>query len=298
MPDWIVRHRQGMTAEALSDAVFSGRILVFERLQPMRDLIAAARALTERVFATPDPVTAHREMPADAYQARYAELRRAFVKDREIREAFEAALVAAGVDGPTTFRDRLVLCISPPGISGYRRGFGLVPPHRDSWGAGLACQINWWLPVYPITRDRTLAIYPAHWAKPIANDAEGWDWRKAGKVPGVPLLPTAQAPPDRAGELRLVVEPGALVAFSAAHLHASVPNTTPEARVSSETRTVALADLASRRGAPDIDGGDVSPALDWFRRLETGDLLSDELKLPRVCGHSRCGAGGSPLTAG
>ena len=275
--DWIVRHKAGLTAEALSDAIFAGQIVVFEDLPAIQDLIAAGRGLTERVFATTDPVAAHLEMSADDYQARYLELRRAFSQDATIRDAFEAALQVAGVDGQATYCDRFVLRISPPEMKGHRRGFGLVPPHRDSWGAGLSCQINWWLPLYPITRDRTLAIYPVHWTTPIANDADGWDWRQAGRVPEVPLLPTAKTLPDRSGEIRLVVDPGMLVAFSAAHLHATVPNTTSEARISAETRTVALADLTSGRGAPDIDGGDVPPALDWFRQLGGGDRLSDVL---------------------
>ncbi|MGI9383306.1 MAG: hypothetical protein ACR2PO_09130 [Methyloligellaceae bacterium] len=277
MPEWIARHQAGITTEALSEAIFLGQVLVFERLHPMQDLIAAARGLIERAFATSEPVRAHRDIAPDTYRARYIELRQAFLRDDTIRDAFEAALLAAGVDGHATYRDRLVLRIAPPGVRGYRRGFGIVPPHRDSWGAGLTCQINWWLPIYPVNENRTLAIYPVHWTTPIANDAEGWDWRKAGSAPDVPLLPTAQAPPDKSGEIRLVVEPGALVAFSAAHLHASVPNTTPEARFSMETRTVALADFASGRGAPDIDGGSVPPALEWFRRLRGGDKLSDAM---------------------
>ena len=173
--------------------------------------------------------------------------------------------------------------VSPPDATGYSRGFGTVPPHRDSWGSGFLSQINWWLPVYPVTEDRTLTIFPAHWNKKIKNDSDGWDWRRAGKNADVPLLPTAQAAPDRTSEIRLAVEPGTLVAFSAAHLHASVSNSTTFARFSCEIRTLSLDDLRHGRGAPNIDGGVVTPAFNWFRRFGDGEKLSPSLFKAEEC---------------
>ncbi len=278
--DWIERRVKGMSPEALSDAIFAGRILYFEGLQPMQDLIACARRCIDATFPGHDPVSAHTQLDQKSYEERCAAMRKAFITDRKALRALEASLTAAGVDGHATYRDRLVLRVSPPGALGYRRGFGTVPPHRDSWGSGLMNQINWWLPVYPITKERTLAIFPAHWKDPVKNDSRGWNWREAGKNPGVALLPTAQSDLDRSGEIRVVVEPGTLVAFSAAHLHASVKNTTNAARFSCESRTVNIDELRSGNGAPDIDGGGVQPALEWFVRLGDGEALTPRADLP------------------
>lgn len=275
--DWQERRTQGTTPEELSEAVFSGRILCFEGLAPVRDLVTAARRCAEAAFPDVDPVSAHQSFSKEEYATRHDEMRRSFLKDKEANEAVEEALAAAGVDQHVSYRDALVLRVSPPDTAGFSRGFGTVPPHRDSWGSGVLSQINWWLPVYPVTRDRTLAILPAHWTKKIENDSDGWDWRRAGKEPGVPLLPTVSAEPDRSGEIRLVVEPGTLVAFSAAHLHASVANTTDHARFSCEIRTISLDDERAGRGAPNIDGGAVNPAFSWFHRLGNGEKLSASL---------------------
>ncbi len=283
--DWIEQRVRGMSPEALSEAIFAGRILYFEGLQPMRDLIACARRCIEAAFPEHDPTSAHADLDAEDYEERCAAMRKAFFTDREALQALEAALVAAGVDGESTYRDRLVLRVSPPGASSYRRGFGTIPPHRDSWGSGLMNQINWWLPVFPITKERTLAIFPAHWTAPVKNDSRGWNWREAGRNPGVALLPTAQSELDRSGEIRVVVEPGTLVAFSAAHLHASVKNTTNAARFSCESRTVSIDEFRSGNGAPDIDGGDVQPVLEWFVRLGDGEPLTSRADLPDT--HSR-----------
>jgi len=271
---WLERRTAGAMPKELSEAVFAGRILCFEGLAPVLDLVAAARRCAGAAFPNGDPVTAHRTMDPQDYAAGYEEMRNSFLNDDEANGAVEAALTAAGVDSHVSYRDALVVRVSPPDAAGYSRGFGTVPPHRDSWGSGFLSQINWWLPVYPVTEDRTLAIFPAHWNKKIKNDSDGWDWRMAGKDAEVPLLPTASEDIDRTGEIRLLAEPGALVAFSAAHLHASVSNSTSFARFSCEIRTLSLDDLQQGRCAPNIDGGIVAPAFNWFRRLGDGQKLS------------------------
>jgi len=274
---WLERRTVDAMPEELSEAIFAGRILCFERLAPVLDLVAAARRCAKAAFPNEDPVTAHCSMDAQDYAARYEKMRRSFLNDDEANSAVEAALKAAGGASQVSYRDALVVRVSPPDAADYSRGFGTVPPHRDSWGSGFLSQINWWLPVYPVTEDRTLAIFPAHWSKKIKNDSDGWDWRKAGKDADVPLLPTASGNIDRTGEIRLLVEPGTLVAFSAAHLHASVSNSTIFARFSCEIRTLSLDDLQQGRGAPNIDGGAVTPAFNWFRRLGDGEKLAPSL---------------------
>jgi ectoine hydroxylase-related dioxygenase (phytanoyl-CoA dioxygenase family) len=74
----------------------------------------------------------------------------------------------------------------------------------------------------------------------------------------------------------MIVEPGDLLCFSGAHLHASVPNTSGVTRFSLEARTVNVDDVASRRGAPNLDGQAPRIPLDWFHHIE------DEVPLPEV----------------
>ena len=54
---------------------------------------------------------------------------------------------------------------------------------------------------------------------------------------------------ESASELRVVVEPGDLLCFSGAHLHASVPNATGVARFSVEARTVDAEDVGAGAGS-------------------------------------------------
>lgn len=272
--DWIEYSGNGFEPDVLAEKIFSGRILVFDGLPAMAQLVEKTRELLNSAFDGLSPTSAFDTLGAENYRARMKRARSRFLKNEEIGGLYRRALIAAGADPKTTYIDKLSLRSAPPFDAPYAPGFGTLPPHRDSWGAGLDCQINWWLPFYEITAERTMAIFPHYWDRPIANDSAGWDWQRAMKEPGYPKLPTAQEPVDWSEAITLVVPPGALVAFSASHLHATVPNTTRQARISSDTRTVDLAHLQQARGAPNVDRGAIAASLDWFRHIETGQALS------------------------
>ena len=89
-------------------------------------------------------------------------------------------------------------------------------------------------------------------------------------------MPEPTEPVDTESELRIVIDPGDLLCFSGAHLHASVPNTTSEMRCSVELRTVNVDDLARDRGAPDLDGRAPLVPLEWFRSMANGRPLRRE----------------------
>jgi ectoine hydroxylase-related dioxygenase (phytanoyl-CoA dioxygenase family) len=79
---------------------------------------------------------------------------------------------------------------------------------------------------------------------------------------------------DTASELRLVIEPGDLLCFSGAHVHASVPNSAGVARFSVEVRTVDAGDVADDHGAPNVDGEAHRVAKDWLQHVDDGTPLT------------------------
>jgi hypothetical protein len=273
--NWVEYSEGGLAPDIFAEKIFPGRIVVFEALADVAALVERTRRMLGEVFGGLPPTTAFETLGADAYREHMKRARAHFRKSEDISWLYRRALIAAGADPETTFIDKLSLRSAPPFDTPYAPGFGTLPPHRDSWGAGLDCQINWWLPFYEITPERTMAIFPRYWDHPIANNSEGWTWQRAMKEPGYPTLPTAQEPVDWGEAIYLVVSPGSLVAFSGSHLHATVPNTTRKARISSDTRTVDLAHLRQGRGAPNVDRAASTPSLDWFHNIESGQPLSN-----------------------
>ena len=255
-------------------AISGGDLLVFEKEPPMVAVGAYADALIRETFETDDPVRAQFGLGRDEYLCRVEALQRRFRKDDAAKELFLAALGHAGVDLRRTFWDWLYLRVSPHGDEHAGRRTAGLGFHRDTWASNVYAQTNWWAPIYPITAGRTVAFYPAYWEKPLKNTSGGWDLEeiRAGRS-DAPVVPGPTGTVDTASELRPVIEPGDLLLFSGAHLHASVPNTTGVARFSVEVRTVDAGDAAAGRGAPNVDGYAPRVASSWFRHAEDGTPL-------------------------
>jgi len=276
--EWIDHASKGLSPDELAARIFAGRIVFFGDLAPVKALVSETRAILDDAFAGAFPPTAMSEMGHDAFRKTMRTAQKQFAKSSVISRHWHDALIAAGADPETTYRDRLVLRSAPPHETANGPGYGLLPAHRDSWGSGLDCQINWWLPIYDVTAERTMAVFPHAWDRKIVNDSAGWDPRRARSEAGYPELPTAREQLDWNEALPLVVSTGTLMAFSATHLHATILNTSDQARISSETRTVDRQHLVAGRGAPNVDRGPVEQGTAWFHRVRDGVSLSDDLE--------------------
>ena len=67
------------------------------------------------------------------------------------------------------------------------------------------------------------------------------------------VQPRPEEPVELDPQIRLVCPVGGAYLFSAANLHSTVPNTSNLPRYSIDFRTVHLADVLSRAGAPNVD---------------------------------------------
>jgi hypothetical protein len=209
------------------------------------------------------------------------ELRSRFRDDAELKRLFRASLELAGVDASRTYWDSLYLRVVLPVDPGAERQIGRIGFHRDTWGSNILQQTNWWTTIRPLSRERTIALYPAYWSKSIENTSAGWDldeiraMRRSGTADeDLPIVPEPTEPVDTSSELRIVIEPGDLLCFSGAHLHASVPNVSQHTRFSVELRTVNRDDFERGRGAPDLDGRAPRVPLEWFRSMDDGAPLA------------------------
>ena len=240
----------------------------------MEEFCAYADALIREAFETEDPVRAQFELGRDEYLSKVEALQKRFRKDDAAKELFLAALGHVGVDLRRTFWDWLYLRVSPHGEEYSSRRTAGLGFHRDTWSSNVYAQTNWWAPIYPISAGRTMAFYGEYWGKPLKNTSAQWDLEeiRAGRV-DAPVVPEPTETVRTASELRPVIEPGDLLCFSGAHLHASVPNTTGVARFSVEVRTVDAGDAADGRGAPNVDGEAPRVASGWFRHVEDGTPL-------------------------
>jgi ectoine hydroxylase-related dioxygenase (phytanoyl-CoA dioxygenase family) len=160
-------------------------------------------------------------------------------------------------------------------------------PHRDTWYSAPQTQLNWWLPIYPITVDNGLAFHPRYWDTPVKNSSRTYNyavWNATSRQEAAKHVKSdtrVQPKPEEDIELdpqtRPICEPGGLVIFSAAQMHSSVPNTSGKTRFSIDFRTVHIGDAADERGAPNIDSECTGTTMGDYLRISDFAHVPDEL---------------------
>ncbi len=263
-----------------SRRLFAGDVIIFRQVVAAYDLIEAAHGLIADAFAPHDPLTVHDVLTPGDFGERLVE---GYETDPVIRSRFAALLEAVGASPATTAWDRLRLRIQPP--EGYytSRRVQSLPAHRDSWGTAIMAQVNWWLPIHPVSAARTMVLYPDYFERPVANSSADWDFDelrarlKAGDQ-SYPVLPDLLEPVAEASAWPALIAPGDVLCFASAHLHGSAPNETALVRYSTEVRTVSRADLDAGRGAPNADTETLRVSYDWFTGIADGKLLGEAVR--------------------
>jgi hypothetical protein len=260
--------------ERRAEALFGGDVLIFKDVAPLWRLSTLAGEFVRAVFGEA-PAHAQFALGPEEFKTRASALVERWRRHPAALEGFRQVLRAVGVELDRGYWDWLHLRIQPhqdfteTGTLGY---------HRDTWSSNIYAQTNWWTPILPITRERTIALYPAYWLRPLGNTSATWDLERVREMP---IVPRPTEPVDADSELRIVIEPGDLLCFSGAHLHASVPNTSGATRFSVELRTVTAEDVQGRRGAPNVDGEAPRVAWRWFKGITSSASLA-ELAEPRT----------------
>ena len=166
-------------------------------------------------------------------------------------------------------------------------------PHRDTWFSAPYAQLNWWLPVYEIESDNSMAFHPRYFDEPIENSSSIYDyddWTQTGRQQAAQQVKEeTRRQPEPLEELELdpqvrVVTPvGGVLLFSAAQLHSTVPNTTERTRFSIDFRTVNLDDLLDDRAATNVDAACTGTTLrDFVRASDLEPLPEDVVERYRV----------------
>jgi hypothetical protein len=268
--------------------LFSGDVIVYKNIQAMHDLITFTKKLLNEHLQGLEPTSAQLQLSQQVFLEATGHAQTEFRKSEAARDLFFKVLRECGVDTQQCFYDHFPLRVVPFSNLHHGAHRAAIGHHRDTWGSNINCQQNWWAPIFNLTQERTIALYPAYWDKPLANNTAYWsftDFLAARKQVDTerqvdyPSAPTPSEPVDESAVVKLVIEPGDVLNFASAHLHASVPNSSNATRYSVEMRTVNQLDLAQGARAPNIDNA-ASPAMyQWFKHIQTKRSLSSVLEI-------------------
>jgi hypothetical protein len=266
--------------------LYRGDIFVFSPTAASRELVELAGTMLTEAFVPHDPRDIHRYKTPEATAEILATLKPRFIHHPECKKIIPKIMEERGVD-----LDKLYFDV-PRMRSAYPHEFltaGIAyafHPHRDTWYSAPPCQLNWWMPIYPLEPDNAMGFYPRYFQEPIDNSSEGYnyyEWNAKSRGTAALHVRSDTRPQPHAQQeienvtVRLLPPPGGIILFSGAQLHETVPNTTGIARYSIDFRTVHFDDVASRRGAPNIDSRCTGTTMRDYVRASDLSHLPDDL---------------------
>jgi hypothetical protein len=246
--------------------------------------------MIEEAFGSLDPLKAQYHMPVEEYVEILVKLKPKFIHHSKSKQLIQGILQDFGCDLDKTYFDvpRLRTATSDGYLtSGIAYAFH---PHRDTWYSAPFCQLNWWLPVYEIESENSLAFHPCYWTQPLQNSSRRYnyyEWNKESRKNAASHIyedtrdqPRPEEPVKLDPQIRLITKAGGIVLFSGSYLHSTVPNTAGIARFSIDFRTVHLDDVIAKIGAPNIDSACTGTTLRDFLRGTDLSRIPEEFILP------------------
>jgi hypothetical protein len=266
----------------LRERIYSGQILHFTQISALDKFCNIARQVCESTLQNSDPVNSHRVANYNDWLKAVYQFQLAAKNEKQCKQAFSETLQSVGLKLDETFCDRFIFRVVPPKSDQVEGAHSWVDIHRDTWGAGIYQQMNWWGPLYPYEATNGIEFYLEHFDRSIANTTAEWRYEQfatarqqqlAELKPVLKSIPSLLEKPSGA-VFKPVIEPGELLCFSAAHLHGSGINYTQQCRFSYETRTVNLKDIHSGGKARNIDNDSSAQLLKLFNKISDGSPLT------------------------
>jgi len=259
------------------------------------ELCEFARGLIVDAFAGHDPEYAQFELPVERYAEILAELKPHFIHHPESKRIIRNMLLELDCDPQSTYFDvpRMRTATSNDYLStGIAYAFH---PHRDTWYSAPLCQINWWLPIYPVEATNCMAFHPKYWYTPLGNSSADYNyqnWNATSRFNAAAHIksdtrvqPRALDAVELQPDIRVLPAVGGILTFSGAQLHSTVPNNSGRTRFSIDFRTVNRDDAEKLRGATNIDSYCTGTAMPDYLQLADLSHLPDELIARYLPGH-------------
>lgn len=278
---------------ALSDderreRLYAGQLFVYSPTPSSKAFVEFARGLCEEAFRPLEPETAQFHLPVERYAEILGELKPRFIHHPESKRFLIGMLADLGCALDQIYFE-VPKMRSSTSDSYLTVGIAYAwHPHRDTWYSAPPCQLNWWTPIYPMASENAMAFHPRYFNRGVKNTSRGYNyylWNQQHRGGHVTQylkedprpLPRAAEPLELEPQIRLVVPPGAVILFSGAQMHSSVPNTSGKTRFSIDFRTVHLGDAAARRGAARCDEECTGTTMRDYQRATDLSRLPEEI---------------------
>jgi hypothetical protein len=274
----------GGSAADLRQKLYDGNLVVLTRLQAVSDFVEHTRQQLAELFSPYDPEDAHEHFEPAEMAKILGAWKPSFIHSDTSKKLVCEIIQEAGLPAKETHYDLPKPRTSFP-VGHLTTGVAFAFPwHRDAWYSAPAQQINWWLPIFPVREDNSMAFDPEKFDQEVPNDSANFDYyeNNAGRLTtATQVTRERQARPGARQhharqELIVLPAPGEVLLFAGAQLHTSIPNTSGRARYSVDFRTVDVVDLEEGRGAPLVDARCTGTAIRDFRNVADESSFDEE----------------------
>src|SRR5882672_4055857 len=165
--------------------LYAGDILILSATDGTRSLVDLAQRMLSEAFAPYDPRTIHEKKTPEEVTAILGRLKPQFIHHPECKRIIPQIMREQGVDLEKVYFDVPRLRSAYPShflTSGIAYAFH---PHRDTWYSAPMCQLNWWIPIYPLEPDNAMGFYPRYFDEAINNNSEiynYYEWNEKGRA--------------------------------------------------------------------------------------------------------------------
>jgi len=277
--------------DALRQALYDGKLIVLTRLQAVADLVEYTRDQLTELFSPYEPQHAHEHIePAEMAKLLGVWKPRWIHSDRSKRLVCDI-ITQAGLPAEFTHFDVPRPRTSFP-VGHLTTGVAAAFPwHRDSWYSAPFQQLNWWLPIFPVREDNSMAFDLNGFGRAVPNTSATFDYYRNNSqrlTAAKQVTKDEQARPGAidhkaAQELIVLPSPGSVLLFAGGQLHTSIPNTSGLARYSVDFRTVDARDLVTGRCAPVVDADCTGTSVRDFVSISDGSSF-DEATVTAIYG--------------
>lgn len=274
-----------VSPERLRGTIYAGNVVVLSRLKAVIDFVDYTREQLLNLFAPHDPELAHEHFGPAEIAKMLGSWKPRFIHDDRSKDFVCAIIEEAGLSRARTHFDVPKPRTAFP-VGHLTTGVAFAFPwHRDTWYSAPAQQINWWLPVYPVSENNAMSFDFHSFGRDVANNSSAFDYyvNNAGRfTTAQQVTKETQVRPGAvdhqpAREEIILPAPGEILLFSGAQLHKTIPNTSGRSRFSVDFRTVDVDDLLAGRGAVTVDAHCTGTSIRDFRNVGDGTSFEEEL---------------------
>ena len=272
-------------ADALRQTLYDGNLVILTRLQAVSDLVEYTRDQLTELFSPHDPERAHEHFEPAEMAKMLGSWKPEFIHSDRSEKLVCDIITEAGLSAECTHYDAPKPRTSFP-VGHLTTGVAFAFPwHRDVWYSAPAQQLNWWLPIFAAREDNSMSFDLQSFDQQVPNSSDTFDYYRnnTGRLTtATQVTKETQARPGALDhkpvhELVVLPAPGAVLLFSGAQLHTSIPNTSGRARYSVDFRTVDARDLLAGRGAPLVDVHCTGTAIRDFHNVADGSAFDEQM---------------------